>query len=96
MEKLSPQLLVEAFKELEMTRGRERESVPDFITRVLNRFEPASFRPELMRAVVRVAEVVEVLHDDASQVHVECVWRLLQHPTNLEVLEDAIAYTTDK
>ncbi|TVT50489.1 MAG: hypothetical protein FHP94_03125 [Denitromonas halophila] len=93
MEKLSPELLVDVFNALETTRACPGECVPEFINRVLSKFEPASLRPRLTKAVVRVAEVVEVLHDDASHEHVEGVWRLLQHPTNIEVLEKAIAHT---
>ncbi|WP_230971285.1 hypothetical protein [Nitrogeniibacter aestuarii] len=94
MDTLSPDVLVDVFKTLEMTRGNPGERVPEFISRVLSEYEPESLRLLIQKAVLHVAEVVEVLHDDASKEHVEGVWRLLQDPTNLEVLEKAIADTS--
>jgi len=96
MEKLSPDDLVDVFNVMETTQGLAGERVPDFVNRVLSGIEPESLRIRLAKAVLYVAEAVEVLHDDASHEHVECVWRLLQHPTNVEVLEEAIAHTSGK
>lgn len=92
MDKLSPEILADAFKVLETTRASPGESVPAFIVRALSDFEPAALRPFTIKAALHVAEVVEVLKDDASFEHVEGVWRLLHHPTNIAVLERAIVH----